>query len=857
MDPLLKTKPSEHSRLKGSIFSTSTGNSQLPHMQINTADRQRDGIAALTMQRLAAVPLAWWVGVIVLGALAMRLIYIGQVVSTPIFLGLSMDSNLFDKLALHIIRGEWGHKDSIFLNEFYQFFLAGIYAVFGPNHLAVAVVQAVIDAASCGLLYFIAARCFGNAVGLVASLIYALYGIAIFYTGLILDTTATIFLQLSFLSLFIIGLDRYLPDSESFHTGAQRISLDPLNPRTLGPCPSSPRPLGLFFLLSSGLTFGLLLMARPNLTIFIALLPVYASFFLRKPFGRRRALGTLAVFGAGVAVVLLLCVWRHQAYFNAWTPFPAHGGLNFYIGNNPQADGMFMSPGGVSSNPVTQVKDAIRLASRESGRELGPYEASGYWLGKGLVYLVCQPLDAAALYLKKLMLFLRKEEVSLNINYSLSKELVPIFRIPFFGFGLVSPLGLLGLLIAAKHVSRNQALVLCYFAGCVLSIILFFISDRYRLPALPFAVIFAALAVIGICRVAARRERKTVIAGGMSAVLLFFLINYNFESISFRPLAAIHYNNLANLYIQIGEKEKALEELKRSLELNPGIAAAYNNLGQLQIEMGSPEEGERNLGLALEIDPDYAVAHYNMGMALDNRGDKKGALWHYRTAVHISPALVEARVNLAKMLFGAGDLTEARIHYQAALAEDPEFAEAYEGLAELYAKIGDYESAGFMFTQMIELGSAKYAAVVNAGLAFKMSGRMDVAFKYFKHATELDPKRPEAYLHVGSIYAEQGESERAITAFQKAITVAPKSYEAHLKVGIELAKRQDMESAVAAFQSAVSLHPERKEARMNLVKAHLIAGDPKAAFREYHELSVRNPEAAMELNSFFRLTPEF
>jgi hypothetical protein len=47
------------------------------------------------------------------GALTVRLIYIGQVVSTPIFHGLALDSLLYDRLARQIAGGNWGHKDSI------------------------------------------------------------------------------------------------------------------------------------------------------------------------------------------------------------------------------------------------------------------------------------------------------------------------------------------------------------------------------------------------------------------------------------------------------------------------------------------------------------------------------------------------------------------------------------------------------------------------------------------------------------------------------------------------------------------------------------------------------------------------
>jgi tetratricopeptide (TPR) repeat protein len=582
------------------------------------------------------------------------------------------------------------------------------------------------------------------------------------------------------------------------------------------------------------------------------LLPVYAYFFLRKPLGWRRALGMLAVFGAGAAVVLSLSVWRHQTYFNAWTPFPAHGGLNFYIGNNPAADGMFMSPAGVSSNPLTQAKDSIGLASRESGRELGPYGASGYWLGKGLGYLIHQPLDAAALYLKKLMLLFRKEEVSLNIDYSLSKELVPIFGVPFFGFGLVAPLGMLGLLIAARRMSPRQALLILYAGACAGSIILFFISDRYRLPVVPLFVIFAAVAMVEIGKALAARETKKLAAAALPAAVLFFLVNFDFESMAAGRVTGTHYNNLANLYVRLGEKEKALENLNRAIAIDPGMAAAYNNLGQLQVEMDSLESGEKNLRRALAIDPAYAVAHFNLGMALEKKGVTEAALRHYHTAVDISPALVEARVSLAKLLLDAGDAAAARAHYQAALAEDPESGPAYEGLGELLGRTGDFEAAARVFDQLLTRDPNNYSVLVNAGLALKKLGRPDAAVERFRRAAELEPKRVEAHLQLGAVYAARGQGEQAMMLFRKAAMIAPESYEAHLKIGIEHARKGEMTPAVDAFRRAVSVRPDGEEARINLVKAYLVAGDAGAARSEYLDLRSRMPAAAKGLEGFFQ-----
>ena len=138
-------------------------------------------------------------------ALLIRLLYIKQILPTPIFFGLATDAEKYGLFALQILKGNFMYKDSIYLNPLYPFFLAPIYFIFGQSHLSVVLMQATIDSLSCLLIYYIASTLFNKWVGTLAAFLYACYGIAIFYTGILLATTAVTFLTLLF-TLFLSGL---------------------------------------------------------------------------------------------------------------------------------------------------------------------------------------------------------------------------------------------------------------------------------------------------------------------------------------------------------------------------------------------------------------------------------------------------------------------------------------------------------------------------------------------------------------------------------------------------------------------------------------------------------------------------
>ena len=133
-------------------------------------------------------------------ALFIRLIYLNQIIPTPILHGLVADAEKYDNLALQIMKGNLTYKEFIYLNPLYPFFLALIYLVCGHSHTSVVIIQGIIDSISCILIYYIASMLFNKKVAILAAFIYAFYGIAIFYTGILLAPTVVVFFTLLFIA---------------------------------------------------------------------------------------------------------------------------------------------------------------------------------------------------------------------------------------------------------------------------------------------------------------------------------------------------------------------------------------------------------------------------------------------------------------------------------------------------------------------------------------------------------------------------------------------------------------------------------------------------------------------------------
>ena len=647
-------------------------------MKTHPSYKEGPGMKVLTPEILLA-------GIFVL-ALFIRLLYLNQIISTPIFHGLVVDAEKYDSFALHILKGNLTHKDFIYLNPLYPFFLAFIYLIGGHSHFAVACIQALIDSISSVLIYFISSTLFNKKVGAIAALTYACYGLTIFYTGVILAPTLVIFLSLSLIVSLLAAQEKRNP---------------------------------LIFSIS-GFLFGLVVAARPNVILFLFFLPLWFFTASKNRLGVSKSIQRLLFFLVGFSTIMLLIIIRNYSIEKRFSPFSVQGGINFYIGNNPEATGTFMTPHGLSSSPIEQVKTSIRYAEKQLGKTLTPFQASRYWLSKGLTFIKNNPLDAFSLYMTKCAFFFRKEELPLNIDYTLSRDFAPLFRLPFVSFGILVPFALLGIILSLKR-RAGILLLLLFIVSYVLSVTIFFVTARYRVPVVPFLIICSSYALYSLGKMLCAKETKGLTIYGTVLIVSFIGINYDFTFFT-RPSPATHYNNLGLVYSRQGNSDEALSVLKRALSIDPYCFETHFNLGNVYREKGAFNEAIDCYKKTLQINPGFAEAHNNLGMTYGKKGLLDEAISEFNSALTINPTLVDAHYNRGTAYGKQGKLEKALSDFKKELVMYPDNAKAHYNLGLAYIRKGMNEKAALEFKKGIALNPDLAEAYKKLGLGTTLSG---------------------------------------------------------------------------------------------------------------------------------------
>ncbi len=587
-----------------------------------------------------------WAGLWAL-ALGLRATYLWQIREAPMLSVLMGDARGYDDWARQIAAGHWLGQEVFYQAPLYPYFLALIYATLGRDLYLVRAVQAILGATSCVFIARAGRDFFDRRVGIVAGVLLAVYPSAIYFDGLIQKPVLDVF----FLSLLLC---------------------------VLGRCTQTPRP-GWWFL--AGTLAGILTLSRENALVLLPVIAawVWLAFQRETQTHRLRWIGALAL---GAGLVLLPVGVRNRMVGGEFHLTTSQFGPNFYIGNNPQADGRYAPLRFGRGDPQFEREDATQLAEAALGRKLSPAEVSRYWTGRALDYIRSDFAGWRRLMARKWALVWNVIELPDTEDVYTYGEYSTLLNglTRRFHFGVLCPLAALGVVVTWPMRQRLWLLyvMLLSYAG---SVAMFYVFGRYRFPLVAWLVMFAAAGLVETGRLARAKRLARVFVGAALAVVVAVLVNQTGACTEDDCRSNAHSILAHHLAQQPGKTDEAMAHYRRALELRPQNAGAHYSFGVFLAGQGQLDEAIAHFNEALRLKPDFARAHNNLGAALASQGRLAEANRHFERALQISPDYAEARYNHAKALLALGRAREAVQEYRETLRLNPDLPAALRDLA--------------------------------------------------------------------------------------------------------------------------------------------------------------------------------
>jgi 4-amino-4-deoxy-L-arabinose transferase-like glycosyltransferase len=234
-------------------------------------------------------------------ALVIRAVYVMPQVEIPKI----NDMGVYDQLATNLLSGN-GYISQLephfraWRAPGYPFFLLVIYFIFGHHALPVLLLQSLLGALTCVMIYLIGRRIFSRKIGIIAGFICAVDPEMIHWTAKMLTETLFIFL-LALLVLLCLRL-----------TESRRWFLP-----TIG----------------AGLVLGYATLVRPNILLLIPFLISYFLFFVQVPVRNRMVLAGIPPIVC--ALVILPWTVRNYLVLGKFVPVASIGGVSLFVGIPP------------------------------------------------------------------------------------------------------------------------------------------------------------------------------------------------------------------------------------------------------------------------------------------------------------------------------------------------------------------------------------------------------------------------------------------------------------------------------------------------------------------------------------------
>ena len=370
------------------------------------------------------------------------------------------------------------------------------------------------------------------------------------------------------------------------------------------------------------------------------------------------ARGAIVAIGVGLLPMTSANVER----FGVWQTGSNNAGINFYIGNNQDW------------RETTFLRAGLRfrqLALEAEPHRRDSFERNAYWSSRAWADIAAAPHRWVAALGTRAVWSVNNVEIPRNEDHRCRTERGPLAWLGWspVRYGWVWVLAVVALV--ADPQTRRQWLPL--WAGLHVPLILFIVSDRYRLASWPIVCLLAPVGLAAIRRWWRARDWRSVVGVGLVGCIPFLPIDSRTDM---DPAWCDHTE--ANLAVADGDVVVARRLYERAVAANPGDWSGRRWLAIALMNEGRLAEAAAQVDVVLRDFPD-SFPMLRLGAAIEERRGHLGPAAELTLRAYRVPGNRTATgVKVLKLWAQIGDLQQMR----ALLSEDKALAQRWRRLNE-------------------------------------------------------------------------------------------------------------------------------------------------------------------------------
>ncbi len=275
--------------------------------------------------------------------------------------------------------------------------------------------------------------------------------------------------------------------------------------------------------------------------------------------------------------------------------------------------------------------------------------------------------------------------------------------------------------------------------------------------------------------------------------------------------------NLANLYLNQKQFEKASTEFDQVWKANPPDVRGFVGLQMVKLAEGKGDEAARALQEMVQKNPKNVALRYQLAAFETSAGAQAGpsnparAKQYFQDAAENYKEIIKSTPNASDVWMRLGVLQRQLGQYDAALASfeqagsvDPHNSGAPLNEALLFEALGKRKEAAAAYNKVLTIDPENALALNNLAFMNAENGtNLDQAMTLAERAKKKVPNNDDVSDTLGYVYYQKNLNAQALQIFRQLVQDAPQNPTFHLHLAMALEKQGDKQAAKDEAQKAL------------------------------------------------------
>lgn len=316
-------------------------------------------------------------------------------------------------------------------------------------------------------------------------------------------------------------------------------------------------------------------------------------------------------------------------------------------------------------------------------------------------------------------------------------------------------------------------------------------------------------------------------------------------------------NDIGEMYLRLGDTNRAVTAFRRSLELDQSQPFARINLTEYYLDTGQQERAIEYIDQMVDSGIDSPRVRFLNARALEGKGE-------YERGIEIMIELLDSDpdnadyMHMAGLLqFGAGNYEAAKTYFQSSFDAAPSMNESLYYVGRSETELGNYADAITALTTATQR-SPKGAYYYWLGVALEEGMQPAQALLSYSQCIEDDIawalENPEVFHRRGALYYTRGLLGASYRDVRTALTLMPEHASASLTLGQVYFDNRRFAAAIAAMERSLELDPNQPGVHYSIALASLRSEDADLEKARVHFEAARDGgHASMRPDLYRRL----